>query len=745
LRPESGPTALFTPGPTEIIAALLWDVPALRALGAPGGREFSLAFSSSAQAAHARPENDAPLLLAAHGVLADRQGDTKQALSLYERIGGDPWRDLLRLCLRAWSASVVGIEDIVLAGDLVSTLPVPSAEHAHLAAKLATFAYDKSAGELFERFLREAVDAAPEGSRLAAAVRVEAINLLGDRHDVPASLGNLPSDPLVALPWITETAHTAAERHLADLVRDRARGPWSSSLRIGRGPLDDAVAAELQATWCGALWHRRELRRQLGAQLLLNDPRDSDQARHGAWAWILGGGPDERAVLELVEPVLTRAGVAWLINAFASRLGRRDVVDQTLAEVALVLWDCLPEELIPALMDRLPPGPSDDLHSRSARRLWAYLAVRLPEGWTERFMALAPETQLALLEFLTPDMLRALGREVATRLLEILKQGTGLPRSDALLAEVVLRDMLEAEPEVRVGAQGKSEPLNTADVSPSAAIDLAREAPFRVASLPKALSDLADAVRRQRRDAAAGQLSIGVGSTAQQLAIGLVLPDAPLPSETEEHVSALWDSALDEGLVASLRLEALAGLGRLAAHDRLVPDLTAELRSAHMKPTLDSSLGGEPDEAVLRAARLLVLVPTFAADDEIELLALSRANDARAREIAINAAGLVLERRPSERLDQVLLTALYDPEEGVICRAVSVLELHELALPAIQTLLHDRLLKLLTTRRRRVRIAIARLAVQEVARGRRGEVLDHVLQLALEDKCWRVRQAVAAR
>jgi len=78
----------------------------------------------------------------------------------------------------------------------------------------------------------------------------------------------LAPDPLVDYPWIEFDVLEAAQGTLAGAVEARSRCLWTFQRGAGKTPLDDAVAAEVQATWAGALWMRRPIRRQLGAQLL---------------------------------------------------------------------------------------------------------------------------------------------------------------------------------------------------------------------------------------------------------------------------------------------------------------------------------------------------------------------------------------------------------------------------------------------------------------------------------------------
>jgi hypothetical protein len=187
-----------------------------------------------------------------------------------------------------------------------------------------------------------------------------------------------------------------------------------------------------------------------------------------------------------------------------------------------------------------------------------------------------------------------------------------------------------------------------------------------------------------------------------------------------------------------LRLQALAALAGLAAEGRLTPDRRGELRSSVLGGDRFGFLPVSGD--LLRAARLLVLAAELDEVEEVELMVLGRSRDVRARELAVNAGGLALARSRSERLDQVVLTALFDPNEGVIRRGLAVLRERDLSLPAADEVVGRRLVELMQTRRKRTRAAAVEVAKALGNRGHEWAVLRRVLMLASEDKSWQVNQ-----
>lgn len=718
-------------------AALVWDVPRLRRSGAAGADDFIDAFGPNPREATAPVAANASVLeLAAAGVLADRRGQGYAALEFYDQIRGGFWADLLRHSLRAWSTHVAGVDDIQLAGELVRQLPERVPPRAMLAAKLATFAYDKGDRPLVERWLRDALATSPDHSRLRFLLALEVLNILGEPvAEVPRRLTDVPPDPLADRDWIDSWALTSSQTFLAQALTDQARDPWSQSIRIGTTPLDQILAAEIQVTWAGGLWRRRTIRKQLGAQLLLAHPQTASQVGEGLFFWFSSGGRDYRNVTELVEPALDQAACDWLMHALASRVGPEEGVTNTLANVAAQLWDCISDSLIRPLLISLPIAAGEHPLVSDSRRVWVRLAERAPNEISARMSTLPEDTQAALVDELDYSALRELDELQRDSIVELLHQRTSLTQGQWLSLSALERT---AAPETRLS------PFSLGGVPSGVVVLLAQLDSDRVANtdLRRALEDLAHDVREQRLKANEGTIGLGGGpSSARLLADGLIaygeVPDIAIPD-------ALWESALDEALAGELRLQSLGALARLSAGGLLVPDHRDRLRAS---ATRDDDLGlltvsGD----LLRAARLLVLAHDLRPREEVELLALGRSKDVRAREIAINAAGLALAAREGDAggsalVEQIVLTALFDPTENVIVRGLDVVAAGHVTIARGDETLGRRLVELIQTRRRAARAASARTALALQAHQRVPAATAVVLGLAEHDKSWRVRQA----
>lgn len=724
----------------DLQAALLWDVPRLRRSGTPGAEDFIDAFGPSpGEPIVPSPAAASVLELAAVGVLADRRGEREAAIEAYDQIGGGFWADLLRHSLRAWSAHVAGVDDIELAGDLVQRLPERVPPRAMLAAKLAIFAYDKGDRGLVERWLREALDTSPSNSRLRFLLALEAANILGERVELPNRLTDVPPDPLADHEWIDSWALASARTFLAQALTDQARDPWSQSIRIGTTPLDQIVAAEIQVTWAGGLWQRRPIRKQLGAQLLIAHPRTASQVAQGLFFWFTSGGRDYRSVTELVEPALDQAACDWLLRSLASRVETEDVVTNTLANVAAQLWDCIGDSLVAPLLTSLPIAAGDHPLVSGNRHVWVRLAERAPDEISARMRALSEDTQAALVDELDYSALRQFDELHRASIVDLLRQRTSLTDGQWLS-----RSVLE-----RAGAQDTPlPPFSLRGVPSRVVVLLAQLDSERVADsdLRLSLDDLADQVREQRRKAKQGTIGFGGGlSSARLLADGLIaygeVPDPAIPN-------ALWESALDETLAGELRLQSLTALARLSSAGLLVPDRRDELRAAVTRSDDDGLLSVSGD--LLRAARLLVLANDLRPREEFELLALGRSRDVRARELAINAAGLALavpeeDSGGSATIEQIVITALFDPNENVIVRGLDVVAAGHLTMARADETLGRRLVELIQTRRRGARAASARTALALEAQQRVPAATAVVLGLAERDKSWRVRQAATAK
>lgn len=249
--------------PPEIEAALVWDRPRLMRSGDPGAQ----AFVASLDPPPVRLEESAsgPLATAAVSIVAERSGDGDAASDGFRELArsDDPFVALLGLMLRCWSSGTYEENDFDNAAANVELVSDPLLK-ARLFMKLATFALDKQEVDRFGGYLNAALGSAPQLTRFRRAVMVVIANYSAQWLTEPDESDD---DPLVRYQWIDDLAARSARDELISLLKARAQSPWSWSVQMGRTNADVAVAAELQATWAGALWMRDGLRRQLAAQL----------------------------------------------------------------------------------------------------------------------------------------------------------------------------------------------------------------------------------------------------------------------------------------------------------------------------------------------------------------------------------------------------------------------------------------------------------------------------------------------
>lgn len=710
-----------------IEAALVWDVRTLRALAVPGTDELIDAFGATPQADPLLEvgAERTPLVAAASGIVLDRAGDHSRARELYGSIAGDSWSDLLRVCLLAWSPGDDGGRPIEEAVSLVSSLP-RSALQARLYAKLATSAYDKQHEGLFRSLLAAAVEASEAESRLGFVLRLEQENFEGHIGGVGQTMAGLPADPLVDMAWIEGSAHAAAAEQLSDALKERARNPWSSSVRFGRTPLDQVLAAELQASWAGALWIRRSLRRQAGAQVLLSEPADSREAAYGLLMWILGGGRDRRPVADLVEPNLDVAAIAEVLRYLLGVPASMRDPAHAVAEVAYALWDCVPEQTVASLFHWLEPEPVQHPVADDVRRLWAILALRAPETFAERLVAFDAQTQAAFVGELTPAALRRLPESAARSLLDaVVSHPPEWDIGDRFVAAAVLDDSL--------GLERRSLDLNEAP--PDAIVAVAKEARERVtdAELERAAAALGASIRDRLGAAREGRYGFGTRSPEALLAAAI----EALGGEGGHHLPPLLEVVEEHELPGEMRLEALVGLGMLASRTLLDAQTVERIRAAPLRAR-DTLLRPVSTE-LLEAARLLALARDLSQTEQARLIAFSRDRDPRVRELSVNAAALANEDRPADVLEYVLVSALFDPDESVLVRGL--VGLRQTPSDLLQETVDERLITLVRRHRRLVRAGAASLARRLLAAGLESTRLAQVVELASGDKSWRVREA----
>jgi hypothetical protein len=706
-----------------IIDALVWDVPALNRHSSAGAKAFRMAMNPPPWPVELV---DDPLSHAARGVMAERSGDLEAAEKSYRALGSDEfWPTLLGNCLLAWMPREEGEESLLSALADVESLR-KSQLKSRLLAKLALFAFDRNLRDASFNALELAIRTAKNGSRLRQALRIGAVNhgLLSLAEDDFGVAGE--SDPLVDQDWIDALALKAARDDLRELLLSRARSPWSWSYRTGRTPIDEIIAAELQSTWAGAWWLRPTLRRQLGAQILRAPPANREILVYGLSMWINGRGSDLSQVIRLAEPQFDSSvadEIALPLSQALAVPGQRE----RLAETAAALWDLVSEETLGVLLDHVSPlgdRPTGDY----GRRFWALAAFRSPLAVGGRFQRLGDEALTALLPELPASAIDGLSdnaAEVAVRA-ALNTYAEDLPPGATLGAMVLLARRQNLSVQRLVSALPLTELPDLVERAPDAATNArlsAAESYFR-----KALVDEIDNARRGTR---------GFGGRTTSASLWIVCKARK--SVQRQTVSLLVRSVLDSGVPADLRFDALVMLANLAVEGLLTE--SDRQRVAKASEVAEPTFMGTTPKELLRVGRLLVLANELSPDDIIALSLLARDDDVRVRELAVDGAKIALRERRSATLEQLVVAGLYDPDEGVVIRALAAVPVARLT-EGPRDAAVVRMEGIFTSYGRSARLEVVRAAYGLLRRklsSSQTERLEALITAASNDRSWYVR------
>ena len=639
---------------TAILAALLWDKPALLRSETPGASAFARALDPPPY--HEDLEtDDAPLSIAAHAIRLELYGEAEKALEQYARLGEiEGWASVLAGFLLAWSS--VPADPAVIDGVVRATRELDIEDDSlrvRLAVKLATYALDKGRSDLFSELLIEAANAAPAGTSLRRALRISCANLLGGRLEEEDFVIPSESDPLVDYPWIDDLALKAARAEITELVKTRASSPWSWSMRSGRTPLDEVIAAERQATWAGALWLRDPIRQQLAAQTLASGAADAYRTLYALTMWVLSGGGDIERIVDLAEPRLDNDAADALVAQVEAQTVIPRVANGALPKVAVALWDLLSPETIDRLLRQLRPTAGPLAVDPEVRHFWGRTALAAPQVWRQRAIELDPLQQAALLEALPSLAIASLERSLAEELVSAGEQaGDALSPAARAVLFLIRRHL------------GKESPIEGEAATQIIAEVALRDSDALPAEVYEATEGLLREKRREEAGAAQqGSMSFGGRTTASEIALVAQARGAVDPASVTELLS----EAANDALPPDFRLASLMALARLAATGLAAPEVPPIGEPERPHP-LQGFMSVSID--LLRAARLAVHARQLGLDDQVVVLTLTRHADARVRQIAIETAATFLWVNSSEAIEAALLAGLYDPEERVLVAAL---------------------------------------------------------------------------
>jgi hypothetical protein len=710
----------------EILAALLWDAPALRG-GSRGAQAFADAFGPP-------PWNEPPLdagllAAAAHAVQLHRGGESTDALAIMRTLIEQPDGMLLSLCLTGWAAppeqASVALHDAVGVVDLASR---NSEIRARLLAKLAGLALDAHDRALYERCVYESIALAPSGSPLAWRVAIDALGEGIRVQEPPVQPVGGRYDALTWLPWTWGAVADAAAEIAKERVKARGQSTWSYTWRAGRTPLDQMLAAEAQAGWAGMRGIRRQIRMEIGAHLITDVARTRQDWLYALYAWITGGGRQIPQTVALAEPHLDDAAATELLHSLDSDLSLR-AGPYALAEAADALWALIPDEQLDWVYEHVTPDTENMILAQTARRLWGKLCWRDPERFYRHWAALPEHRASEQLMNVQPKPLLLLSDEQRLRLLAAADEQ--LERApDAELA------VLAAELAESVGRPEVLTQIQELEFPTEALVELAGERPDLIDSkvLSTAISDLTGRVRRTREEAREGRVQFGSTSARVMLAQALALA----PAGNREAVELLLDLAEDSGSPAQHMFEAREALVILKAAGLL--DEQDRNRVLAMTDNPGTFLShGEFTASVLAAQRRRILAPNLSAEDRTRLAIDTRDPDGRVRLIAILTAAIVLSAAPDQGVSWALLSGLFDPQDEIVQAALAAVARGALDdLPDARTVACERVGRLYEGTKSTVREAVVHAAAHLAGDSDR---LQRLVADAVFDPSWRVRRA----
>lgn len=721
----------------EIVAALVWDVPTLRR-GSQSARDFARALPGEAEKWwEPRTFADDPLGKGARAVAHERAGDLAGAAAGYADLASysEPFPRLLGLMLCAWSETAGNVEVVVDAHRAAREADVSDEVRARLLAKVATYAIDAGQLELGREVLAEAFASVGEGTQLRRALAVVVANAGLGQGGLLATAGEElpPIDPLVDYPWIEYQSLDGAQRALRAEVERRARRAWSWHMTLGvTTPLDEVVAAEVQATWAGALWLRPRIRLQLGGHLLTGFAESPQQWAYGVLMWALGGGHNPERIYRFAEPNLDHASIEFLVRA----------LDETgfpnpsrFLAVASAAWDAVSDETLRWVISQTDPVASDHPLAREVHGLWAAYAARLADEWFADFATRPREVKVALIESLGTGALAHLSGEARRVLFEVAwSEVQRAEHPDTQIMRVAVSTALAPR-------RRQLSALISDKARPSAVARLAGE--HLEALLPEALArakeSLLEDVRRETEEARNGKVSFG--SDDSRLSLGRLL--ARLDHDPEA-AGLLLRIAIDHELPGEHILTARNALAVMRREGRL----SAEERQA--LHGVDDPVGTFPEHGdlspgLLRAARLQVLALELTPDEASEVVSGCRAPETRTRMVSLATCAEAVATPEAfgdkDAFSWSLIGGLFDPDDEVVAAVLRAIpEAMVSAQPAAAQVAISRLLPLYEAGSTPVREAVAQLARRwAAAHPDSAPAVGRVLSRLPSDKSWLVR------
>jgi hypothetical protein len=697
----------------------------------PESRLFYDAMSRGPLTTEERAQESDPLTIAGLALWAAINGDPASAMEGFNELITRRKRleRLLGLNMMAWLFPEETPTALDAAVELAEQTKEPTLR-ARLITKLLSLALDEGELEKSRQLWEKAVAAAPQGTALSIQLRFVGLNRRLGPVEVSESdfRGPRPSDPLVDYPWIRNRAHRGTHRSLIEVVKSAAQDPWSITLAWGRTALDDVLAAEMQASWAGAIWLQTEVRLELAALLFAGAANNPDQFAHATALWVSSGGQDIGRVVEWIEPRYDRSSADAVLREL-SPLHADTHSARRFEETALFLWDLVSDGLAGSLLDQVPPDSADNPFAENRRRLWSALALRVPIAWAERFFRLPPEAKRALSADLPSDVVFRLPASVAMEVKQILepRDAIDMPQASGIAAYAAAS---QATQDLTGTDQLRHLPADQiARILPEFASLVGQETCVRVAR------ELGRSLDRERAQAKEGTRSI----SGDPPAFALVRALLSLTSPPRELVRPLIATASDIHASADLRLDAWQALHQLSLRRQLPEEYEKWLEPALLSGA-PSFLGDVP-EALLQVLKESVLASLRMRKRTVPAhLKAARNPDPRVRQVALESTGRILAGRRGTLLESTVLSGLYDPQDTVVLAALYALRRSGRPSSTLISPITARMLEMFNLYGRRVRAALVWSATALLA-SEHDTALSQLTERAESDRSWIVRDA----
>lgn len=646
--------------PTEK-AALLWDVPRLRAPYAGASQWLrALTFNFAPDWGEARPEQELDrsdsVSIAAHVVesmlmgKADESAELEVALIAHSDVGA-LFASAIRISLRESTAD----EGVSALRHLDFVLPRLD-DHdltARLSLRVAVWAQELGADDLIVPALRRAQQHTTIDDRLGVTAR-RWLARRGEESDGVSSWSAAltADDPLLSLPWVQADVLQASSSLAARRVEASLRGVHDTHWSIGRTPVDDLQAAHAQARWCADSALANQIELLLASEVL--GGRDHPNLR--AWAISTWARRERKGLLGAVrrfERDLEPGQAAALLDLLKHDPAVLPRIYWTLANI---VWDILDEREAVALLtvaaDYVGGG---DVGDPGPRHVIGSMLWRIPDEWMglvessrERFTRMAGALDTSHV------------RAAPARLVELLAEWTDAP--DAVEPVVACARFAMSGEQIQAIDGWSADQL--------VSVLLWRPHAVRPDLVAAQVSELLAASREELNRAHGGVWNVGAYDTRALLG-HLAVFEAEPRLDAAEHLA---DVVRDPDASRDWQLGALEGL-QSYVRKGVLPLAVAEALLAWPARAAVAHLGDEnKDDSRVEAAVFSVAGDLLTPEHITQLAQLIRSPNAGVRVEAAAALVRAGARHGATR-SWSLVSGLFDPQDEVAVRTLVELAL----------------------------------------------------------------------